>query len=283
MTKSLELDRFELGVCYYPEHWPENLWADDFRRMRDLGFSVIRVAEFAWTILEPEEGTFSFDLFDRVISLAHEHGLKVILGTPTATPPAWLTHKYPEVLNVTQTGVRYQHGMRRHYTYNAPVYRELSARIVRKLAEHYGQNPAVIGWQIDNELNCEVNVFYSAADQAAFRVWLKEKYGGLDELNHAWGTVFWSQTYTDWEQVSLTGPTPSNSPNPHQALDEKRFFLRQRGLVRLHPDQHLARVGARSVDHHERGLRSPGQPPADRGGARLHFVRFVPKLQHHHE
>lgn len=224
MTKSLQLDRFQLGVCYYPEHWPEDLWADDFRRMKGLGFSVIRVAEFAWTIFEPVEGTFSFDLFDRAIALAHEHGLKVILGTPTATPPAWLTHKYPEVLNVTQTGVQHQHGMRRHYNYNAPVYRELSARIVRKLADHYGQNPAVIGWQIDNELNCEVNVFYSAADQAAFRVWLKEKYGSLDELNRAWGTVFWSQTYTDWAQVSLTGPTPSASPNPHQALDEKRFF-----------------------------------------------------------
>jgi beta-galactosidase len=224
MTKSLQLDRFQLGVCYYPEHWPEDLWADDFGRMRDLGFSVIRVAEFAWTIFEPEESTFSFALFDRAIALAHEHGLKVILGTPTATPPAWLTHKYPEVLNVTQTGVQHQHGMRRHYNYNAPVYRELSARIVRKLAEHYGQNPAVIGWQIDNELNCEINVFYSPADQAAFRVWLKEKYGSLDELNRTWGTVFWSQTYTDWAQVSLTRPTPSASPNPHQALDEKRFF-----------------------------------------------------------
>ncbi len=224
MAKSLHLDRFQLGVCYYPEQWPETLWADDFRRMRELGFGVIRIAEFAWTIFEPEEGGFSFDLFDRAIALAHEHGLQVILGTPTATPPAWLTHTYPEVLNVTQTGVQYQHGMRRHYTYNAPIYRELSARIVRKLAEHYGQHPAVIGWQIDNELNCETNVFYAAADQAAFQAWGQRKYGSLDALNRAWGTVFWNQTYTDWAQVRLTGPTPSDSPNPHQALDEKRFF-----------------------------------------------------------
>jgi len=224
MTKSLHLDRFQLGVCYYPEHWSETLWADDFRRMRELGFSVIRMAEFAWTIFEPEEGTFSFDLFDRAIALAHDHGLQVILGTPTATPPVWLTHAYPEVLNVTQTGVQYQHGMRRHYNYNAPIYRELSARIVRKLAEHYGQSPAVIGWQIDNELNCEVNVFYSAADHVAFRAWVQRKYGCLDALNRAWGTVFWNQTYTDWAQVCLTGPTPSDSPNPHQSLDEKRFF-----------------------------------------------------------
>ena len=224
MTKSLQLDRLQLGVCYYPEQWPERLWADDFGRMRELGFSVVRMAEFAWTIFEPEEGIFSFELFDRAIALAHERGLQVILGTPTATPPAWLTHIYPEVLNVTQSGVPYQHGMRRHYNYNAPVYRTLSARIVRELAEHYSQNPAVIGWQIDNELNCEVNVFYSAADQTAFRLWARRKYGSLDELNCAWGTIFWNQTYTDWAQVKLTEPTPSDSPNPHQALDEKRFF-----------------------------------------------------------
>jgi beta-galactosidase len=224
MPKSLHVDRLKLGVCYYPEHWPEELWADDFRRMRELGFSVIRIAEFAWSIFEPEQGRFAFDLFDRAIALAHDHGLQVILGTPTATPPAWLTHTYPEVLNVTQTGVQYQHGQRRHYNYNAPIYRELSARIVRKLAEHYGRHPAVVGWQIDNELNCEVNVFYSAADQAAFRTWLQAKYGSLEALNQAWGAVFWNQTYSDWAQVQLTGPTPSDSPNPHQALDEKRFF-----------------------------------------------------------
>ena len=224
MPKSLNADRFHLGACYYPEHWPEALWTDDFRRMRAMGFSVVRMAEFAWSIFEPEEGVFSFELFDRALALAHEHGLAVILGTPTATPPAWLTHRYPEVLNATQSGVPYQHGQRRHYNYNAPIYRSLSARIVRKMVEHYGNHAAVIGWQIDNELNCEVNVFYSAADQVAFRAWLQKRYASLDQLNRAWGTVFWSQTYSDWEQVTLTGLTPSASPNPHQSLDEKRFF-----------------------------------------------------------
>jgi beta-galactosidase len=193
--------------------------------MRELGFSVIRIAEFAWSIFEPAEGTFDFELFDWVIDLAHSHGLQVILGTPTATPPAWLTHTYPEVLNVTQAGIQYQHGQRRHYTYNAPIYRELSARIVRALAEHYRGHPAVVGWQIDNELNCEVNVFYAAADHVAFRAWLQQRYANsLEQLNRAWGAVFWNQTYSDWAQVKLSGPTPSDSPNPHQALDEKRFF-----------------------------------------------------------
>lgn len=224
MKKSVRVNRITLGVCYYPEHWPETLWEDDMRRMRELGLTVIRVAEFAWSIFEPEEGVFRFEKFDRVLDLAHRHGLSVILGTPTATPPAWLTHKYPEVLNATKEGVLYRHGSRRHYNYSSPKYRELAARIVERMAGRYGNHPAVIGWQIDNELNCETNVFYSEADHAAFRQWLKEKYGTLDKLNEAWGTVFWNQTYSDWDQVHLLRPTVSDGPNPHQALDEKRFI-----------------------------------------------------------
>src|SRR3954447_26662104 len=137
MPKRLQASRVQLGACYYPEQWPEALWADDFRRMRELGFSVVRMAEFAWSIFEPADGEFRFDFFDRVMDLAHEHGLDVILGTPTATPPAWLTARYPEVLNVSQSGVVYHHGQRRHYTYNAPIYRELCQRIVRQMAAHY--------------------------------------------------------------------------------------------------------------------------------------------------
>ncbi|MFD1175426.1 beta-galactosidase [Paenibacillus puldeungensis] len=224
MTKSIHMDRLTLGVCYYPEHWPEELWEEDFRRMREMNISVIRMAEFAWAIFEPEEGKYDFSFFHRVMDLAHNYGIKVILGTPTATPPAWLTHKYPEVLNANVEGVLYRHGMRRHYNYSSPKYRALSERIVRKMVEAYKDHPAVIGWQIDNELNCETNVFYSEADHEAFREWLKNRYQTLDNLNKAWGTVFWSQTYTDWEQVHLSRPTISNTPNPHLALDEKRFF-----------------------------------------------------------
>jgi beta-galactosidase len=222
--KTLKAKHFQLGACYYPEQWPEEMWGDDYRRMKEMGFSVIRVAEFAWSIFEPAEGEFHFDLFDRALDLAHEHGVKVIVGTPTATPPAWLTHRYPEVLNVSQSGISYQHGQRRHYNYNAPIYKELCARITRKMAEHYKNHPAILGWQIDNEMNCEVNVFYSEADHRAFREWLKRKYGSLDQLNEAWGAVFWNQTYSDWVQVHLIRPTVSDSPNPHQALDEKRFI-----------------------------------------------------------
>jgi beta-galactosidase len=224
VDKKLKAEQFQLGACYYPEHWTEELWKDDFHRMREMGFSIIRVAEFAWSIFEPNEGEFHFEMFDKVMDLAHEYGIDVIMGTPTATPPAWLTYKYPEILNVSQQGVQYQHGQRRHYNYNSSKYRELSARITRKMAEHYNTHPALVGWQIDNELNCEINVFYSESDHRAFREWLKAKYGSLDRLNEAWGAVFWNQTYSDWEQVHLTRPSVSDSPNPHQALDEKRFI-----------------------------------------------------------
>ncbi|BDI30252.1 beta-galactosidase [Capsulimonas corticalis] len=224
MEKALRVSHLTLGVCYYPEHWDESLWADDFRRMREMSLEVIRIGEFAWSIFEPEEGRFEFGFFDRVMDLAHKHSLRVILGTPTATPPVWLTQKYPEALNANRQGVVYQHGMRAHCNHTAPIFRELSARIASRMAEHYYKHPALWGWQIDNELNCEVNVFYADSDHAAFRVWLQEKYETLNRLNAAWGAVFWNQTYSDWSQVYLSRPTPADSPNPHQALDEKRFI-----------------------------------------------------------
>ena len=219
-------DAMTVGVCYYPEHWDEALWEDDLARMLESGITVVRVGEFAWSLFEREEGVFGFDLFDRFLDLCARKGMKVIFGTPTATPPAWLTQKYPQVLNCDINGVPYRHGLRRHYNYNAPVYLEKCAIITEKLAQHYGEHEAIIGWQIDNELNCEVSVFYSEADNAAFRVFLQEKYETLDALNRAWGTIFWSQTYTAWDQVFVPQKAPNDSVNPHQHLDYLRFISR---------------------------------------------------------
>ena len=212
-----------MGTCYYPEHWDESLWLSDLQRMKAAGISVIRIGEFAWNKFEPLEGQFTFDFFDRFLDLCHGQGMKVIFGTPTATPPAWLTHKYPEVLNAFIDGTLMRHGLRRHYNYNSPKYRELCARIVTVIAQHLGHHPAIVGWQIDNELNCECCDFYSEADNAAFRVFLEEKYGSLDGLNKAWGTVFWNQDYTSWQQVFLPRPTANGSQNPHMMLDYLRF------------------------------------------------------------
>ena len=231
-----------VGVCYYPEHWNRALWKDDLRRMLDSGITVVRIAEFAWSLFERTEGLFTLDYFDPFLDLCKDMGMKVIFGTPSATPPAWLTETYPETLNCDITGVKYRHGMRRHYNYNSPVYREKCAIIVEKIARHYGVHPAIIGWQIDNELNCEKDEFYAEADSGAFRVFLKEKYGTLDALNDAWGTVFWSQTYTDWDQIFVPRPAPHAAYNPHLHLDYLRFVSHsclnfcamQTAILRMH-------------------------------------------------
>ena len=214
---------FLFGVDYYPEHWDESLWERDARRMRECGVGVIRVGEFAWALMEPEEGRFDFSLFDRAIATFARHGIKIILGTPTATPPKWLTHKYPEVLHVFPNGRAADDQSRRHYCYNSPTYRRLSKRIVERMAGHYRDSPHVVGWQIDNEFNNENPECYSESCRVAFRGWLKNKYGALRALNDRWGTIFWSQTYTDWEQIDLPFQTPAFH-NPALVLDFKRFI-----------------------------------------------------------
>ena len=213
-----------LGMCYYPEQWPKALWQDDLRRMKTCGVSVIRIAEFCWALFEPEEGTYDFSLFDSFLDLAEKEEMQVLFCTPTAAPPAWLTEKYPEVLNARIDGVKYRHGMRRHYTYNSPVYQRLCANIVEQTAAHFAHRSCIVGWQIDNEINCAMNEFYSESDTQAFRQFLKEKYETLDALNEAWGNVFWSQNYSDWSQVHLPRVTVYGTTNPHLQMDYIRFI-----------------------------------------------------------
>ncbi len=215
---------FKLGTCYYPEHWQEDDWANDLVRMKENGISIVRIGEFAWNLFEAEEGHYNFDFFDRFLDEAERKEMKVIFCTPTATPPAWLTKQYPEVLNTDILGHPYEHGARRHYNYNSPIYREMSAKIVEAIVKHYGQRDSIIGWQIDNELNCQINEYYSDADRVAFREFLKNKYKELDVLNREWGTIFWNQTYTDWKQVDLPGNTVSQGTNPHRVFDYIRFI-----------------------------------------------------------
>ena len=222
-AQNYQWKELSLGTCYYPEHWDRNLWKEDLDRMLANGIHTIRIGEFAWSKVEPREGEFTFAFFDDFLEVVAQTEMKVIFGTPTATPPAWLTDKYPEVLNCRMDGVKYRHGMRRHYNYNSKVYRELSAKIVEKFGEHYAPHKNVVGWQIDNEINCEVAEFYSESDTLAFREFLKKKYGTLEELNKAWGAVFWNQEYTQWEQVYVPRTTIHNSTNPHETLDYIRF------------------------------------------------------------
>ena len=230
-------ERFVLGTCYYPEHWEQSLWEEDLDRMLRTGIEVIRIAEFAWNLIEPREGEYTYEFFDRFLELAHKKGMKVIFCTPTATPPAWLTENYPEVLNADQDGNLYRHGARRHYNYNSPVYQKFCRTIVEKSASHYGSSPAVIGWQIDNEVNCELNEFYSESDSAAFRQFLMEKYGDIENLNRAWGTIFWNQTYNEWEEIYVPRKTAHYTNNPHHMLDYYRFVSDSaRKFVRMQAD-----------------------------------------------
>ncbi len=214
---------FNYGVCYYPEAWPVERHAEDIARIADAGFTFVRMGESAWGYWEPAEGQFQFDLFDKVIALCEKHGLKVVLGTPTYTGPAWIAATYPEVLRWNFQRIPMKHGSRRNYTYSSSRYLDLSDRICTALAQHYAGVSAVVGWQLDNEFNCHMDVSYAPADTAAFRDWLRQKYGDIDALNHAWGTRFWSQQYDAWEQIDLPHPT-SATPNPSQLLDESRFI-----------------------------------------------------------
>jgi beta-galactosidase len=222
MTKMYSSEPFLYGVVYYPEQWPEELWDSDLARIAATGMNVVRMGEGAWSIWEPEEGRYDFAMFDRALELCQKHGISAIMGTPTYTPPAWLTERYPEVLRATFDGDRLVHGSRRHYNYTSPVYRTKSEAITEALARHYRDHPTVIGWQIDNELNCHLDVSFAESDHQAFRGWCRERYGTLDALNHAWGTAFWSQTYTDWDQVWLPRKTVTYH-NPSLLLDFYRF------------------------------------------------------------
>ena len=237
MTEGYKTDRLQLGVCYYPEAWPKEYWEKDLKTMLSKGIDCVRVAEFTWTLFEPEEGKFDFSLFDDFLSLCKTVGMRVIFCTPTAIPPIWMSEKYPEILNADKDGNKYYHGFRRHCNYSSEKYFELSAIIVEQVAKHYGQDRTIIGWQIDNEFNCENNEYHSESDHLAFREYVKEKYGTLDELNKAWGAVFWNQYYTDWAQVFLPRKTVVGVSNPHLMLEEKEFYsYRIRKYCKLQSD-----------------------------------------------
>ena len=212
-----------LGVDYYPEHWPKDRWPTDARMMREAGLSVVRLAEFAWTKMEPRDSQYDWGWLDRAIEVLAAEGLQVVLCTPTPSPPAWLIQKHPDILPVDAQGRRRNFSSRRYYCSNNLNYHDYTRRIVSAIAHHYGNHPAVIGWQLDNEFGCHDTArCYCENCVAAFRVWLKNKYGSLDALNAAWGAVFWSQAFTDWAQVTPPNLTVTEA-NPSQILDWYRF------------------------------------------------------------
>ncbi len=208
--------RLHLGAAYYPEHWPEDRWSEDIRLMREAGMTVARMAEFAWSTLEPAEGEFHFDWLERAISTLADAGIASVLGTPTAAPPAWLVQQHPDLMAVDESGRRVQFGNRCHYCVNSPEFHAATGRIVGAMAEHWGDNPHVIGWQLDNEYH---RVCYCDRCRGLFQRYLAEKFGSLDALNDHWSTRYWSQTYSAWEQI----PIPIGPHNPGLMLAFKQF------------------------------------------------------------
>jgi beta-galactosidase len=208
------------GGDYNPEQWDETVWAQDAALMREAGVSTATVGVFSWSRLEPEEGRYDFGWLDDVLDRLHGHGVRVILATPTASPPPWFTLAYPDAMPVTRDGTRLWHGSRDTYCAAAPAYRRAAARIAGALARRYGPHPALALWHVHNEYGTACWCDHAAA---AFRRWLLRRYGCLDALNEAWGTAFWSQHYSAWEQVFPPRATQYLA-NPSQQLDYQRFW-----------------------------------------------------------
>jgi beta-galactosidase len=218
-------DTFLWGAAYYPEQGELATLDLDVERMRAAGMNTVRMAEFAWDLMEPEEGRYDFSLFDDVIARLGAKGIRTILCTPTAAPPRWLTVAHPEILRVDARGVVQRHGSRQHASTCSEVYRDYSRRITRAMAEHFRDNPNVIGWQTDNEFNCHFSEDYSPAAEAAWVTYLTEKFhGDIDALNRAWGTAFWAQTYAHFEDVPLPAHGQPTHLNPAHRLDYSRFI-----------------------------------------------------------
>jgi len=212
-----------LGVCYYPEHWPEDWWEKDARRMRELGLTYVRIGEFAWARYEPRRGDFRWDWLDRAVDTLAGAGLKIVLGTPTATPPKWLMDEYPDIAPIDEHGRRRGFGSRRHYTFSSQAYWRESARIVEILAERYGRHEALAGWQTDNEYGCHNTVrSWGPEDLKAFREWLRRNYQSPEQLNEAWGAAFWSMDVQSFDEVELPNLTVTEA-NPAARLDFWRF------------------------------------------------------------
>ena len=212
-----------LGVCYYPEHWPETQWAEDAARMAALGLTWVRIGEFAWARMEPEPGKLTLDWLDRAIDTLGAAGLKVVLGTPTATPPRWMLDRHPDMLAYDREGRPRGFGSRRHYDFAHEGYRNESARITEILAKRYGKNPHVAAWQTDNEYACHDTVLsYSPVALKAFRNWLAQRYQSTDALNRAWGNVFWSMDYDSFDDIGLPNLTVTEA-NPAHQMAFRRF------------------------------------------------------------
>ena len=215
--------------------------------MADAGLTWVRIGEFAWSLMEPQPGKYDFDWLDRAIETLGSAGLKVVLGTPTATPPRWMIDRHPDMLALDEEGRARGFGSRRHYCFSHEGYKTECARIATELAKRYAQSPHVAAWQIDNEYGChETTLSYSPVARDAFREWLAQTYQSTDALNRAWGNVFWSMDYASFDQIELPNLTVTE-PNPAHVMAFRRFSsdqvvrfnAKQANAIRAHSDAPL--------------------------------------------
>ncbi|MGN6088364.1 MAG: beta-galactosidase [Actinomycetales bacterium] len=238
------LDGLAYGGDYNPDQWPREVWDDDVRLMREAGVNLVSVAIFSWARLQPRPGTWDTAWLDDVLDLLHANGIYVDLATATASPPPWLARLHPETLPVNREGVRLFPGGRQAYCPSSPVFREHSLAVAEQLASRYADHPAVVMWHVSNELGCHNVHCYCDVSAAAFRRWLRDRYGSVERLNEAWGTSFWSQRYDDWEEVNPPRLAPTFVNPTHQldffrfSSDEQREQLRlEREVIRRYSDK----------------------------------------------
>ncbi|MEN9752766.1 MAG: hypothetical protein RL670_457 [Actinomycetota bacterium] len=254
------------GGDYNPEQWSRDVLQEDVRLMREAGVNLVTLGVFAWANLEVAEGEYRFVWLDEIIDLLHANGIGVDLATATASPPAWLTVKYPEMLPVNRSGVRLSHGGRQAYCPSSAIYRERSTALASQLAKRYAKHPAIVMWHVNNEYACHNAHCYCDVSAQAWRKWLQERYQTLDALNTAWGTDFWSQRYHDWAEVQPPRETTiGTAPNPSMTLDYFRFsnneilnlYKSERDAIRAHDSTHpittnfMSTFGARELDYFE--------------------------------
>jgi beta-galactosidase len=235
------LGGFAYGGDYNPEQWPEEVWAEDVALMAEAGVNLVSLGIFAWARVQPAPDSYDWAWLDRVMDLLADGGIAVCLATMTASPPPWLARLHPETLPVREDGTVLWPGARQHYTPSSPLYREHATRLVDRLAARYGTHPALAAWHVGNEYGCHVLLSYGDVDAAAFRAWLRRRYGTIEALNEAWSTAFWSQRYTDWDEINPPRQAPT-FPNPAQRIDFRRFssdallgcYLAERDVLRRH-------------------------------------------------
>ena len=213
----------ELGVCYYPEHWSEDLWITDAQNMHKNGIRWVRIAEFAWSRIEPNPGKYEWEWLDKAVDILGSNGLKIVMCTPTPTPPKWLVDQMPDMVAIDENGRPRNFGSRRHYSFSHLGYQKESQRITEAVAKRYGQNKFVQAWQTDNEYGChETTYSWCSSSLTQFRNWLEKKYKSIDELNKSWGNVFWSMEYRSFSEIELPNLTVTEA-NPSHNFDFRKF------------------------------------------------------------